>query len=112
MAEEDAISFATLHLQGIFYDWWHHGLTTQVLDHVLTFEEFSQIILYHFERKDEDEYLRELVAIKQHDIVEAYVAECQCVVGMVFDVSNKRITLLFVEGLVEPLEGICEILCI
>ena len=28
MMEIEAIRFATMHLEGATYDWWHHGLVT------------------------------------------------------------------------------------
>jgi hypothetical protein len=28
MPEREAIQFAVLHLDGVAYDWWHHGLVT------------------------------------------------------------------------------------
>jgi len=29
MRKDKAIQFATMHLKGVAYDWWHHGLVTQ-----------------------------------------------------------------------------------
>lgn len=42
MPEPEAIQFAVLHLEGIAYDWWHHGLVTQ--DHALvhSYVEFTK----------------------------------------------------------------------
>lgn len=37
MAEEDAIRYATLHLEGAAYDWWHHGMVTLQHDCITTY---------------------------------------------------------------------------
>lgn len=58
MAEEDAIQFATLHLDGMAYYWWHHGLITQGHALVSTFDEFCQKVLIRFDKKDVEEYFK------------------------------------------------------
>eukprot|EP01018_Ginkgo_biloba_P002568 Gb_33720 [translate_table: standard] len=58
MVEEDAIQFATLHFEGVAYDWWHHGLITQGHNRVQIFDDFNQRLFDRFERKDEEELAR------------------------------------------------------
>ena len=50
--QREAIQFSVLHLDGVAYDWWHHGLVTQ--DHVLihSYAEFTEWLIYWFDRKD------------------------------------------------------------
>ena len=52
MPEREAIQFSVLHLDGVAYDWWHHGLVTQ--DHALihSYAEFTEWLIYWFDRKD------------------------------------------------------------
>ena len=60
MAERDAIRYATLHLEGVAYDWWHHGLVSQ--DHAMihSYEEFVDKLIARFDRKDIKVYYRDL----------------------------------------------------
>eukprot|EP01018_Ginkgo_biloba_P004218 Gb_09021 [translate_table: standard] len=104
MVEEDAIQFATLHLEGVAYDWWH-GLITQEHNLVQTFNDFSQRLLGRFERKDE-EYFRELARIRHQTSVESYVTEFQRVAVMVPNVLERRLTFLSIKGLFKPLKGL------
>lgn len=40
MMEEDAIRFATLHLDGIVYEWWQYGMATQGHGAITSFDVF------------------------------------------------------------------------
>lgn len=64
MEEDKAIQFATMHLEGVAYDWWHHGLVSQ--DHVLihSYEEFVNKLIARFDRKDVEVYYREMAQLK------------------------------------------------
>ena len=54
MAEKDAIKLAALHIYGEANDWWFHGMNTLVLNQVVTYEEFTQILAERFDRRDTD----------------------------------------------------------
>lgn len=57
-----------------------------------------------FERKDEEEYFREMATLQQTTTAGTYVGEFQRILVMVTDVSDNRITFLFMKGLKEPLK--------
>lgn len=80
------MQFATLYLEDMAYDWWHHGLITHGHGEITNFDEFSQRILDRFERKDED-FFRELAALQQRSTMEAYVEEFQKISVMVPNIS-------------------------
>lgn len=73
MIEEKAIPLASLCLEGITYEWWHHGLITQGHNEISTFEEFSRRVLDRFEKKDVEEYCKELATLEQTTKVESYI---------------------------------------
>lgn len=74
MFEEEAIKFATLHLESVVHEWWYHGMVTQGHDSITTLEEFNQRLMERFDRKDPKIYLRELAQLRQDDTIEHYVA--------------------------------------
>ena len=51
MVEEDALKMAILHLEGEASDWWFRGIRTLGLDHILSYEGFSNALMEIFERK-------------------------------------------------------------
>lgn len=106
MEEQKAIQFATMHLEGVVYDWWHHGLVSQ--DHALihSYEEFVNKLIAQFDRKDIEIYYRDFAQLKQVGHVEAYINELQKIAVMVPDMSERRVTMLFVEGLSDNLRGL------
>jgi len=62
--------------------------------------------LDQFKQKDEDEYFRDLASLKKKTTMKAYVAEFHKIVVMVTNIAKKRLTFLFLEGLLEPLRGL------
>jgi len=105
MMEVEAIMFATLHLEGEAHEWWYHGLITLGHSHVTSYLDFTQMLIDRFDRKDPELYFRELAQIRQTGMPYAYMAEFHRTSMMVTDVSEDRLTMLFIEGLVEPLRG-------
>ena len=63
------------------------------------------MLIDRFDRKDPELYFRELAQIRQTGTPDAYISEFQRTAVMVSDVSEDRLTMLFVEGLTEPLRG-------
>lgn len=88
MTKDDTIKFATLHLEGITHEWWYHGLVTQGHSLIDTYDEFYKILIERFDRKDLEVYFRELVQLKQEEIVN-YVEEFPQLSIMVFDVTKE-----------------------
>lgn len=81
-------------------------MSTQGHSQVATFDDFSQRLLDRFEIKDEDEYFKELVGLKQTGSINEYVEIFQKIAVMVPDMSKKRIVYLFLEGLEEPVKSL------
>ncbi|KAH9293373.1 hypothetical protein KI387_041420 [Taxus chinensis] len=106
MYEEEALKFATLHLEGVAHEWWYHGLITQGHGSITTLEEFSLCLTERFDRTDLDMHFRELAQLKQEGSLERYISDFERLAVMVLDISEKRLVLLFIEGLGEPLKGL------
>ena len=60
MSEMEAIRFAMMHLEGVAYDSWDHGLVTQDHGLITSYETFSPKLITHFDRKDVEIYCRDL----------------------------------------------------
>jgi hypothetical protein len=58
--ETEAISFATLHLEGEAHEWWHHGLVTLGHNHITSYREFTERLMDRFGRRDPKIHLRDL----------------------------------------------------
>lgn len=65
MIERDAIKFATLHLDGTAHEWWHNGLITLQHDEITTYQEFADLLVERFDKKDPESYFWELAQLKQ-----------------------------------------------
>ena len=70
-----------------------------------SYGEFTQTLMERFDRKDPKIHFRELAQLKQTGSVEAFISEFQRIAVMVTDVSESRLTMLFIEVLTEPLRG-------
>lgn len=105
MLEEDAIRFTTLHLEGAAHEWWYHGLVTLGHNHITTYAEFTDRFIKRFDRKDPKMYFRELARLKQVGGLETYIGKFQRLAKMVPSISKRRLVILFMEGLLEPLRG-------
>jgi hypothetical protein len=66
MAEEEAIKFATLHLDGVAHEWWYHGLVTLGHRSITTYDEFTTRLIERFEKKDPEIHFRELAQLRQN----------------------------------------------
>lgn len=60
MPEEDAIKFATLHLDGAAHEWWYHGLVTLGHSSIVTYNEFTNKFIERFDTKDPEVKFHEL----------------------------------------------------
>jgi hypothetical protein len=65
MTEAEAISFATLHLEGEAHDWWYHGLVTLGHDHITSYREFTERLMDRFDRRDPKIHFRDLAQLRQ-----------------------------------------------
>lgn len=99
MTEENAIKFYVLHLIRIAHDWWHHGLITQGHQSINTYDKFTQKLIKRFDQRHPEWYFRELTKLRQQGTIESYATEFQKLVVMVPEISQERLTYLFIEGL-------------
>jgi hypothetical protein len=106
MTEKEAISFATLHLEGEAQEWWYHGLVTLGHSRITSYREFTNRLMDRFDRKDPEIRFRDLAQLRQTYTVEAFITEFQQVAVAVTDISEPRLIMLFTEGLTEPLRGL------
>jgi hypothetical protein len=65
MTETEAISFATLHLEGEAHEWWYHGLVTLGHSHITFYREFTDRLMDRFDRKDLEIHFRDLAQLRQ-----------------------------------------------
>jgi hypothetical protein len=105
MTEAEAISFATLHLEGEAHEWWYHGLVTLGHNHITSYREFTERLMDRFDRRDPEIHFRDLAQLRQTGTAEAFISEFQRVAVAVTDISEPRLVMLFTEGLTEPLRG-------
>lgn len=64
MVEEDAIHFASLHLEGDALEWWQHGVISQGYSLITSFDEFVRRLAKRFDWKKENDYFRDLMALR------------------------------------------------
>jgi hypothetical protein len=60
MTESEAISFATLHLEGEAHEWWYHGLVTLGHNRITSYLEFTERLMERFDKKDPELHFRDL----------------------------------------------------
>jgi hypothetical protein len=58
MLEEEAIKFATLHLDGEAHEWWYHGLVTLGHANITSYLDFTQKLMERFDKKDPELHFR------------------------------------------------------
>lgn len=63
--EEDAIKFATLHLDGAAHESWYHGLVTLGHSSINTYNELTNKLIERFDTKDLEVKFQGLAQIKQ-----------------------------------------------
>jgi hypothetical protein len=102
MTEIEAVSFATLHLEGEAHAWWYHGLVTLGHSRITSYREFTERLMGRFERRDPEIHFRDLAQLRQTGTAEAFITEFQRVAMVVTDISEPRLIMLFTEGLVIP----------
>jgi hypothetical protein len=73
MTETEAISFATLHLEGEAHEWWHHGLVTLGHSHITSYREFTERLMDRFDRRDPEIHFRDLAQLRQTGTTEAFI---------------------------------------
>jgi hypothetical protein len=105
MTETEAISFATLHLEGEAHEWWYHGLVTLGHSRITSYREFTDRLMDRFDRKDPEIHFKDLAQLRQTGTAEAFITEFQRVAVAVTDISEPKLIMLFTEGLTEPLRG-------
>jgi hypothetical protein len=105
MSKTEAISFATLHLEGEAHEWWYHGLVTLGHSRITSYREFIDRLMDRFDRKVSEIHFRDLSKLRQTGTIEAFITKFQRVVVAMTDISKPKLIMLFTERLTEPLRG-------
>jgi hypothetical protein len=105
MTESEAISFATLHLDGEAHEWWYHGMETLGHNHITSYLEFTERLMERSERRDKELHFGDLTQLRHTGSVDAFITEFQRKAVVVSDISEQRLVMLFTEALTEPLRG-------
>jgi hypothetical protein len=105
MIESEAISFATLHLDGEAHEWWYHGLVTLGHCHITSYLDFTERLMERFDRRYPELHFRDLTQLRQTGSIEASITKFQRKAVVVSDISEHRLVMLFTEALTEPLRG-------
>jgi len=64
MTELEAISFATLHLEGEAHEWWYHGLVTMGHNSITSYREFIVRFMDRFDRRDIEIHFMDLAQLR------------------------------------------------
>lgn len=75
MVEEEAINFASFHIEGDALEWWHHGMVSQGYAYITMFKEFIRWLVKRFNQKKENDYFKYLNLLRQTEIVEELVID-------------------------------------
>jgi hypothetical protein len=86
MIEVEAISFATLHLEGEAHEWWYHGLVTLGHNCITSYREFIERLMDRFDRRDTEIHFKDLAQLRQTGTAEAFISEFQRVAVAVIDI--------------------------
>jgi hypothetical protein len=105
MTKAEVIKFATLHLDGEAQEWWYHGLVMLGHATITSYLDFTWKLMKRFDKKDLELHFRELAQLKQEGSPYAYITEFQKLGVTVSNISEQRLVMLFIEGLLEPLRG-------
>jgi hypothetical protein len=65
MIKSEAISFATLHLDGEAHEWWYHGLMTLGHNNITSYLEFTKRLMERFDMRDPELHFRDLTQLRQ-----------------------------------------------
>lgn len=60
MPEDEAIKYAAMHLDGVAYEWWHHGMVTLGHNQITSYEEFTERLIERFDTRDPELHFKEL----------------------------------------------------
>lgn len=105
MPEDEAIKFAALHLEGVAHERWHHGMVTLGHDQITSYVEFTERFIDRFDGRDPELNFKELAQLKQSGPVDSYITKFQRLSVLVSDISERRLVVLFMDRLMEPLKG-------
>jgi hypothetical protein len=74
MSEEETIKYATIYLDGIAHEWWHHDMTTTGYDRITSYAEITERLTELFGKKDPKLHFKELAQLKKWSSVDTYIA--------------------------------------
>jgi hypothetical protein len=106
MTELEAISFATLHLEGEAHEWWYHALVTLGHSHITSYLEFTERLMERFDRRDPELQFRDLTQLRQTGSVEAFITEFERKAVAVSDISEHKTVDVLHRGIDKSIEGL------
>ena len=65
MTEIEAISFASLHLEGEAHEWWYHGLVTLGHGRITSYRDFMERLMDRFDKGGPEIHFRDLAQLRQ-----------------------------------------------
>ncbi|XP_059073375.1 uncharacterized protein LOC131874148 [Cryptomeria japonica] len=105
MIEEQAIKYVAIHLDGVAHEWWHHSMVTMGHGQITSYVEFIEQLIERFDTKDPELHFKELAQLRQWGSVDVYISEFQRLAVLVTDISERRLVVLFMGILLDPLRG-------
>ena len=86
-------------------EWWHHGMVTLGHNQITSYEDFIENLIERFDTRDPELQFKELAQLKQWGSVETFINELQRLVVLVTDILERRLVVLFMDALLDPLCG-------
>lgn len=105
MVEDEAIKYATLHLEGIAHEWWHHGQLVLGHKQINTYAVFTERFIDRFDSKDPELHLKDLTLLRQTNTVEQYISEFEKLAVLVTKITERQKTVIFIDGLFDTIKG-------
>lgn len=74
-------------------------------DQIDSYAKFIERLIDRFDKKDLKLHFEELAQLKQWGSMETYVIDFQRLLVLVTDISERRLIVPFMDGLLDPLRG-------
>lgn len=72
---------------------------------ITSYVEFTERLIERFDTKDPELHFKELAQFKQWGSVDVYISKFQRSAVLVTDISERRLVVLFMDSLSDPLRG-------
>ena len=105
MMEDEAIKYATLHLEGIAHEWWHHGQLTLGHNQINTYAVFIERLIDRFDSNDPELHFKDLNLLRQIGTVEQHISEFEKLAVLVTEIIERQKTVIFIDRLSDTTKG-------